>query len=114
MKYGLVPPKWHADDANGLGDILPFAAADTHAIGEMQPVGFGAQINRGDVLATASRHTSQSEDSPRGANGSRRSSGKLPPSCANSRSVELAHAEFEGYGHIDLISVQALWYCWEW
>jgi hypothetical protein len=28
----------HADDADGLVHILPIAAADAHAIGEMQPV----------------------------------------------------------------------------
>src|SRR5205823_7860237 len=28
----------HADNADGLGHVLPFAAADTHAIREMQPV----------------------------------------------------------------------------
>jgi hypothetical protein len=35
---------------DGLSDILPVAAADTHAIGEMQPVGLGPQIDRGDAL----------------------------------------------------------------
>ena len=43
----------HADDADGLVDVLPLAAADAHAIGEMQPIVLGAQIDRGDLFAVA-------------------------------------------------------------
>src|SRR5271166_3416399 len=43
----------HADDADGLVDVLPLAAADAHAIGEMQPVMLGAQFDRGDRFAVA-------------------------------------------------------------
>ena len=32
----------HADDADGLLNVLPFAPRNAHAIGEMQPVGLGA------------------------------------------------------------------------
>ena len=43
----------HADDADGLVDVLPLAAADAHAIGEMQPIMFGTHIGRGDLVAVA-------------------------------------------------------------
>ena len=43
----------NADDADGLGHVLPIAAVDAHTIGEMQPVGLGAQADRRDLLAVA-------------------------------------------------------------
>ena len=43
----------HADDADALGYVLPLAAADTHAVAEMQPVGLRVQLDRGDLLAIA-------------------------------------------------------------
>jgi hypothetical protein len=46
-------PAGQADDANALGHVLPLAAADAHAIGEMQPVVISAEIDRGDLLAVA-------------------------------------------------------------
>ena len=43
----------NADDADGLSDVLPLVAADAHAIGEMQPVVLGAQVDQRDLLAVA-------------------------------------------------------------
>src|SRR5437868_8947859 len=34
-----------ADDAHGLGHVLPVSAADAHTIGEMHPVGIDAQAD---------------------------------------------------------------------
>src|SRR5271166_1209295 len=44
----------YADDADGLGHVLPLAATDAHAIGEVQSIVLGAQIDRGDLFAVAS------------------------------------------------------------
>ena len=35
----------HANNADGLHHVLPFAAANPHAIGEIESVGLGAQRN---------------------------------------------------------------------
>ena len=43
----------HADNADDLVDVLPLAAADAHAVGEMQPIIPGAHIGRGDPVAVA-------------------------------------------------------------
>lgn len=43
----------YADDVDGLGHALPFAIADAHAIAEVQPVGLGAQVDQGGLLAIA-------------------------------------------------------------
>ncbi|MFN9960178.1 MAG: hypothetical protein ACK55I_44415, partial [bacterium] len=40
-----------ADDADGLDHVLPLPTADAHAVGEVQPVGLGAQVDRRDLLA---------------------------------------------------------------
>jgi predicted short-subunit dehydrogenase-like oxidoreductase (DUF2520 family) len=55
MKYGRASPEaaGDADDADGLGHVLPLPTANAHAVGQMQPVGLGAQVNRGDLLAVA-------------------------------------------------------------
>src|SRR5262249_32859603 len=42
-----------ADDADGLRHILPTAAADADAIGQMQLISLSAQINRGDFFPVA-------------------------------------------------------------
>jgi hypothetical protein len=34
-----------------LLDVFPLATGNTHPIGKMQPVGFGAKIDRGNLLA---------------------------------------------------------------
>lgn len=43
-------PARRADDADGLGQVLPVPAADARAVGEIQPIGLGAQIDRGNLL----------------------------------------------------------------
>jgi hypothetical protein len=55
MKYGRVPPNRHGTRTmlDGLGDILPIAAADADAIREVQPVSLCAQIDRSDIFALA-------------------------------------------------------------
>ena len=40
-----------ADDADCLGYILPIVATNAHSVGEMQPVGVGAQIDRSVLCA---------------------------------------------------------------
>src|SRR4051794_15807702 len=42
------------DDADGLGNVLPVAAADAYTIGKAQPVGLGSEADRRDFLAVAS------------------------------------------------------------
>src|SRR5208337_3082312 len=46
-------PAWHADHADGLRHVLPFTAGDAHAIGEMQLVVLGPQIDPAELLAVA-------------------------------------------------------------
>jgi len=41
----------HAHDADGLGHILPLVPAELHAIGEMQPIMLGEELDPGDSLA---------------------------------------------------------------
>jgi hypothetical protein len=42
-----------ADDADGFGHVFPFAAAHADAVGQMEPIGLGAQIDGRDLLAVA-------------------------------------------------------------
>jgi hypothetical protein len=41
----------HTDDADGLGHFLPLAPAELHAIGKMQPIMLGAEIDPANPLA---------------------------------------------------------------
>ena len=72
-----------ADDADALVDVLPIAAADAYAVGEMQLIEFGAQVDPSDSLAIARPlpvcRTSRAAGSLRDAAGSRRANGTLLP-----------------------------------
>ena len=48
---GAAEAAGHAHDPYGLLDLLPSAAIDAHAVGQMQPIRFGAQNDPGAPLA---------------------------------------------------------------
>src|SRR6266508_2379806 len=75
-----------ADDADGLRHILPTAAADADAIGQIQLISLGAQINQGDFFPVA---TPFPTTEPAGAKAARlvQSSGRHPPCCVLHRSA---------------------------
>jgi hypothetical protein len=43
-------PAGQMDDPDALCHIIPSAIANAHAVGELQPVGFGRQFDPGDLL----------------------------------------------------------------